>query len=148
MNKHQKKGGEPQHVRLYHWMLNSAAWKDLNAIERAIYELKIWKSTAHRALRSLQAHGFIVVEKLGAFHLKMRHASEYRLTAHDSNVTEFPKNLATKEFMRWPEIQNTVPPAVPTGTVAEPNGYRSGTVSSKNMSDGYSSGTVKANSLQ
>jgi hypothetical protein len=38
MNKHQKgKRGEPRHVRLYHWLTDSPAWKDLNATARAIY---------------------------------------------------------------------------------------------------------------
>lgn len=127
MNKHQRgKRGEPRHVRLYHWMMQSEAWKDLNATERAIYvevsyryngsnngrigysartaarDLKIAKDTAHRALRRLEALGFIVAEKRGAFHCKVRHASEYRLTIYDSDIaTKFDEKLPTKEFMRW-----------------------------------------------
>ena len=155
-------------VQLFHWMLDSPAWKDLTAVERAIYlelnkrytgsnngkigysarqaadELRISKGTAARALRSLQAHGFIVVEKLGAFHLKIRHASEYRLTVYESNIAaNYADTLATKEFMRWPEIQNTVPPVRLTGRVVIPNGSRSDTVSSKNPSDGISGDTVE-----
>ena len=38
MSKHQKgKRGEPRHVRLYYWMMDSAAWKDLNTVERSVY---------------------------------------------------------------------------------------------------------------
>src|SRR5947207_594473 len=110
MSGRRKRGKWAPFVQLFHWMLDSKAWRDLDGNARAIYvqlqrryngtnngrigysarqgadDLKIGKATAARALRSLQAHGFIVVEKCGAFHLKIRHASEYRLTAYDSNV--------------------------------------------------------------
>jgi len=100
-------------------MLKSAAWKDLDAEARSIYveltaryngsnngrigyssraaaiDLKISKDTAARGLRSLEAHGFIVVEKRGAFHCKVRHASEYRLTIYDSDI-------ATNLVENWP----------------------------------------------
>jgi hypothetical protein len=166
-----RKSNDPRHVRLYYFMLNSAAWKDLNAVERAIYvdiaqryngqnngrigysvrtaakALKIGNGTAGRALRSLQEHGFIVVEDPGGFHCKVRHASEYRLTIYDSDIaTNYAEKLCTKEFMRWPEIQNSVSPARRTGLVVGPNGIRSGTVSSKNRIDGVCSGTVEADS--
>ena len=36
MNKHRKKTG-PRFVQLFYFMLESEAWKDLNAVERAIY---------------------------------------------------------------------------------------------------------------
>jgi hypothetical protein len=124
MSKSLKK--KPRFVMLCHWQLNSAAWKDLDPVARTIYvELmkryngsnngrigysarqaaqdgKISKDTAARGLRSLEAHGFIVAEKRGAFHCKVRHASEYRLTTYDSDVaTKYEEKLATKEFMRW-----------------------------------------------
>ena len=71
-----------RHVRLYHWMTNSSAWHDLNALARAIYceiakryagvnngripysvreaaaEFRVGPATALRALKSLQDHGF------------------------------------------------------------------------------------------
>ena len=86
-------------------------------------------SKGARALRELQAHGFIVVEKMGAFYLKLRHASEYRLTIYDSNVVglSYQKKPATKNFAQWPVIQNTVPPVRPTGLVVRPFGARSDT---------------------
>jgi hypothetical protein len=171
MNKHQKKSGAPRHVRLYHFMLKSEAWTDLSAAARSVYvelerryngsnnglihysareaarDVKIGKGTAARALRALQSHGFIVVEKKGAFHCKVRHASEYRLTIYDSNIDGLAvaEKLATKEFMRWPEIQNSVPPVRPTGLVVGPIGTRNGTVRSKNTPDSPTTGTVKVN---
>lgn len=170
-NKHQKgKRGEPRHVRLYYFMMQTEAWNDLNAIERAVYvdlafyyngfnngrigysartaarNLKIGKDTASRALRSLQAHGFIVLEQPGAFHCKIRHASEYRLTVYDSDTaTNYADKLATKEFTRWPEIQNSVPPVRPTGLVVRPIGPRTETVSSKTPLHGHTTGTASAN---
>jgi hypothetical protein len=169
MSKHQRGKGPPRFVQLFHWMLNSTAWRDLNAVERSIYleltyryngsnngrigysarqggdALKISKATAARALRSLQAHGFIVVEKRGAFHCKDRHASEYRLTIYDSDIaTDYASKAATKEFMRWPEIQNTIPVVRLTGRVVTPYGTRSDTVGSNNGADGICSDTVGA----
>ena len=91
------------------------------SVREAADELKISKDTAARALRSLEAHGFIVVEKRGAFHCKIRHASEYRLTIYASDIaTDYAGKLATKEFMRWPEIQNSVPGVIPTVPVVVP----------------------------
>jgi len=29
-----KKGKQQRYVQLFHWILNSEAWKDLNAVER------------------------------------------------------------------------------------------------------------------
>ena len=169
MNKHRKKKGH-RFIQLFYFMLETEAWKDLDAVARSIYielarryngsnngcigysvrqaaeELKISKATAARALCSLQAHGFVVVEKRGAFHCKVRHASEYRLTIYDSNLTDdYAKKLCTKEFTRWPEIQSSVPPVRLTGSVARPNGQRSETVSSNNSPDEVCSDTVEAN---
>ena len=80
--KHQRKTGQPRFVQLFHWMLNSPAWKDLDANARAIYveltrryngsnngriaysvrqaaaDLKISKDTAARAFRSLKRSRF------------------------------------------------------------------------------------------
>jgi len=117
-------GKAPRHIRLYHWMTNSPAWHDLNAAARAIYcemakryagdgsnngripysvreaaaELRISPATASRALKSLQHHGFIVAVTRGAFRLKKRHATEWRLTEFPCDVTHA---LPTKDFMRW-----------------------------------------------
>jgi DNA-binding transcriptional regulator YhcF (GntR family) len=113
-----------RHVRLYHWMTDSDAWHDLNGLERAIYceiakryagpgtnngripysvreaatEFKVSPATASRALRSLENHGFIVPVTKGAFSLKKRHATEWRLTEHSCDMTDA---IASKDFMRW-----------------------------------------------
>jgi len=168
MNKHQKKTG-PRHVRIYYFEMDSKAWQDLRAVERAIYvellyryngvnngsigysvragaiTLKISKTTVSRALTSLQVHGFIAVEKRGVFHCKDRHASEYRLTAYESDIaTNWNDRQATKEFLRWPEIQITVPVVKRTGSVVQLRCPSGETVSS-NKGDNCPSGeTVEA----
>jgi DNA-binding transcriptional MocR family regulator len=120
-----------RHVRLYHWMMGSAAWKGLSGNQRAIYvemaaryngfnngripysvreaanSLGIGKSTAARDLAVLRERGFIVPTTKGAFSLKVRHATEWRLTEFSSDVRPA---MATKDFTHWsPEIQNAVP---------------------------------------
>jgi DNA-binding transcriptional MocR family regulator len=90
------------------------------SVRQGADELKIGKTTAAKAFIQLQTHGFIVAEQRGAFHWKIdvtgerhRPASEWRLTAYPSDrATDYASKLASKEFMRWPEIQNTVPPQV------------------------------------
>jgi hypothetical protein len=129
-------------------MTETPAWKSLGPIPRAIYldmakryagpgsnngkivysvrcasdELGIGKSTADRAIDALQDRGFIVCMKRGAFSLKKRHATEWRLTEFASDVST---DLATKDFMTWtpdknksryPQRDRTVPVAGPIGT--------------------------------
>lgn len=140
-----------RHVRLYHWLMATAAWRSLDATARAIYvdmaaryggtnsnngrlpysvreaaeSLRIGKTTAGRALKLLQARGFIVPTMKGAFSLKLRHATEWRLTEFPCDMTHA---IASKEFMRWtPEIQNTVPLQTSKVPKAVPNGTASGT---------------------
>jgi DNA-binding MarR family transcriptional regulator len=136
-----------RHVRLYHYMLQTEAWKSLGVTERAMYidiasryaglgsnngrihysvrdaaeNLNISRSTASRGLTTLQERGFLVAERRGAFSIKTaRKATEYRLTEFASDINS---DVATKEFMRWKpsEKQNTVTPAGPCG-------YSGGTV--------------------
>lgn len=131
-----RSGKEPRHVRLYHSMMKTEAWKSLSCVERCVYielakryggsnngriacslkqlvdALGISKSTAQRALNSLQDRGFISLMKRGGFNMKTRHATEWRLTEHKCDVTG---NLATKDFERWEEKS--------TGTVMKPHGY-------------------------
>lgn len=113
-----------RHVRIYHWVMSSPAWRDLNPVERCAYieiasryagpgsnngripfsmkemaeALNVSKTTAQRAFHELQLHGFIVLTKQGGFNMKMRHASEWRLTEFKDDVTG---QMATKEFARW-----------------------------------------------
>ena len=159
--------GEPRHVRLYHWMMETAAWQSLNATQRAIYlemvaryagpgsnngklpysvreaaeSLGIGKTTAADALAVLEQRGFVVPMTKGAFSRKVRHATEWRLTEFPCDVTHA---LPSKEFARWsPEIQNTVP--LQTSTVPEtgPIGTCSGTEVPEKAPDGTCSGTVE-----
>ncbi len=154
----------PRHVRLYHWLMATAAWKSLNGNQRAIYldmaarydgknngtipyavrdaadGLHVSKATAARDLAVLRERGFIVPVTKGAFSLKQRLATTWRLTEFNCDVTH---DLPTKDFARWsPEIQNTVSPQTRTVPVVKPNGTCSETVTPKPSPDGTCSGTV------
>lgn len=111
-----------QHVRLHHWMMNTAAWQSLDAIEQSFYvqiarryngtnngriafgcrdaekALKVGRRTALRARAVLQDRGFIVATRTGTFSLKVRHSTEWRLTEFRCDVTGAP---ATTDFMHW-----------------------------------------------
>jgi hypothetical protein len=142
---------QPRHVRIYHYMMETPAWKSLGVAERAMYvdiasryaglgsnngrihysvreaaeRLHIGKSTAARALEILSDRGFIVAEKRGAFSLKARHATEWRLTEFASDIS---KDFATRSLcggdlktkhdtpsgtVRYLQRDQTVPPAGP-----------------------------------
>lgn len=112
---------EGRHVRLYHYVLDSPAWRMLTAAERAIYvdlakrydgrnngrivysireaasELSIGKTKAAEALLRLQQLGFVEITRKGFFHGAAKVASEFRLTEHCCDVTGSP---ATKDFAR------------------------------------------------
>jgi hypothetical protein len=142
----ERAGKSPRHVRLYHWLLKSAAWQSLSANARATYvemaarydgtnngeipyscreavaSLHVGQTTAVRALRELQERGFIAVTRQGAFSLKTRHSTKWLLT-------EFPRagSLAiegSKEFMRWqpPEEKKPAPKIQNTGPIEYPSG--------------------------
>jgi hypothetical protein len=112
--------------------MRSVAWKNLPPTSRALYaelgkhyygtnngkigysvrqaaeDLNIAEDTAWRHFRILTERGFIAPMKKGAFSLKERHATEWRMTEFTCDVTGNPP---TKDFMRWqpaPKIQNTV----------------------------------------
>jgi hypothetical protein len=158
-----------RHVRLYHYLMQTEAWKSLGALERSIYvemaaryagdgsnngrigysirnaaaTFRVGKSSAARALAVLQDRGFIVARIKGAFSLKVRHSTEWRLTEFGCDLTGA---LPTKEFTRWspPENQNSVPSQNPTVPMAGPRGIRSGTMHSKSPSNGIHGGTANA----
>ena len=127
MGKHNSKGrskGEARHVRLYHSMMRSDAWRSLDAVARCAYveiasryggtgsnngripyslremaeALGVGKATAMRAVQRLQERGFVVQTKRGAFSMKVRHATEWRLTEYACDVSG---NLATKDWQAW-----------------------------------------------
>ncbi|MCJ2131600.1 hypothetical protein [Methylobacterium sp. E-045] len=141
----------PSHVRLYDWLMDSDAWKDLSAQARALYvllkaqyrgmnngrlvlsirqvseELHISKTTAAEAFKELVAHGFTEVVIRGSFGgRKDGRATEWRLTEHPCDVSG---ELPSKAFMRWrPGSISTVRPegqSVPhsglTGTHSGPS---------------------------
>jgi hypothetical protein len=121
-NKTGRSNGEARHVRLYHWLLATAAWRSLDPVARAAYvdlaalynganngsiawsireaaqALLVSPATAARALERLEERGFIVREKQGAFSRKNRHATEWRLTEFNCDLSG---ELATKDFARW-----------------------------------------------
>lgn len=137
MAKRSKRDSHDRYVALSHWMLRTAAWRDLDCVARCAYielsgryrgpksnngrlpfsvremavALHVSKATASRAFDRLQDHGFIVEAKRGAFNCKVRHSTEWRLTEFGCDVTNA---LPTKDYARW-EKQNTVSPQGPNG---------------------------------
>jgi len=116
----QEKRKPDRHVRLYHWILDTDAWKRIPVYAKVVYiglrryngsnngriaysvrdaahEAGIALMTAARAFRALEANGFVVTMKKGAFSRKVRHASEFRLTEFACNASLLG---ATKEFAR------------------------------------------------
>ena len=103
-------------------MLESAAWRHLTPAARAVYievvrlyngrnngflalsvrdaaaRCNINKDTAGRALEALKAHGFLDCVTPGGFSRKIRHASEWRLTAETCDRTGI---AGSKAFMGW-----------------------------------------------
>lgn len=120
-----RSGGESRHVRLYHWLLTSPAWKSLGPVSRALYvelsslyagtnngdlflsvrdagrRMNVDKNTAGRAFRELEDRGFIRPRQKGSFDWKARHATSWVLTEHPVGDA-----LATKEFMKWRPTEN------------------------------------------
>jgi hypothetical protein len=124
IRKNGRSSKEARHVRLYHTFMKSEAWKSLNVYARAIYveisaryggpgsnngripysvrdaakSLKIGKSTAAAALLQLQDRGFIVEVTKGGFNVKVRRATEWRLTEHGCDTTDA---LPTRDYQNW-----------------------------------------------
>ena len=142
--KGRSKGSLSDFVPLERYIMRSVAWRSLTPVARAVYPevgfhytgenngrivvsvreiaavLGISKDTAGRALQVLEERGFIEAVKRGAFTMKQRHASEFRLTAFRCDVTGA---LPSKKFMQWsPQIQNTVRSQGPNGTTTGTEG--------------------------
>lgn len=118
--RHRDKANGGRFIALRHYMLNSAAWRDLDAVSRCLYlelaqrymgqnngkipysvregakALHVSKETVSRSFNRLIDHGFIAVTQKGHFDYKVRHATEWRLTEFD-----YGNDLPTKDFMRW-----------------------------------------------
>src|SRR5918997_2027782 len=101
-----------QHIRLYRWLRETAAWQSLEVTDRALYiellgryggpgtnngripysvreaaeALHIGKSTAAQSFQRLQERGFIALAKKGGFTCKVRHSTEWRLTEFGCDV--------------------------------------------------------------
>ena len=166
MPRKQSRDKPARYVSMSHYLMKSQAWKSLGCIERAVYldmasryygsnngrigysircavdELHIGTSTSKRALDALQDRGFIVAVKKGAFSLKTRNSTEWRLTEYQCDVSH---KLATKDFMTWTPDKNKTryPQRHCSVSVAAPTGICSGTEEDFNTSHGICSGTVK-----
>lgn len=140
--RHRRKSGEwyARHIRLHFWMMKSPAWCDLTPTARALLievyalyngtnngelflsvrcaarRLAVSDNTAWKSLRELEWHGFIRAAKRGAFHLKVRHATCWILTEF-----EHAGQLATKDFMRWPQRVEIQKPVAKTNTNGSKN---------------------------
>jgi DNA-binding transcriptional MocR family regulator len=116
--------GTDRYLALRHWMMRTDAWRSLDCVARCAYiemaaryagpgsnngrlpyslremaqALNVSKMTALRAFQKLQERGFIVETKRGAFSLKFRHATEWRLTEFGDDRSGA---LATKDFAHW-----------------------------------------------
>ena len=127
--------GQARHVRLYHWLLKSSAWRSLSlparcllievwtryngqnngeiaySVREAAKALGVGKNTAHRAFQQLEANGFLKARRRGSFHWQGGLATTWEITAEPCG-----DNRASKDFMSWrPENQNPVPLRGTTG---------------------------------
>jgi hypothetical protein len=127
------RGSMGSFVAVERYIMQTPAWRSLKPVDRAAYlelaycydgsnngsiqmsartmgeRLGMDKATASRAIKELEAHGFIETARHSSFRLKLKLAAEYRLTAYKCDATGA---LPSKAFLKWkPEIQNTVAPA-------------------------------------
>src|SRR6476469_8780560 len=109
MSRRRQSGDSPSRfVRMEHWLMRTKSWKSLDCVARAAYlelasryagpgtnngripyslremaeALGSSKATAMRALERLQDHGFVAMMRQGAFSVKLRVATEWRLTEY------------------------------------------------------------------
>ena len=157
-----------RHVRLYYWMMQTAAWKSLSGNQRAIYvemaaryngktnngrihfsareaatAIHVSKATAARDLAALVERGFIGAMKRGGFNVKDKQAqaTEWRLTEFNCDVTGA---LPSKEFARWsPEIISRSHHRPTNGPVVRPKRPSRETETQKNGPERPSDETVK-----
>ena len=112
---------EPRHIRLYHWITGTAAWRALsgNAIKvllalvrlddgtrngqiffsdrQAATETGLSRNTCIRALAELVEKGFLRVVEKGHFDRKVRHATVWRYTWQAAPGFGGP----TRDFEKW-----------------------------------------------
>jgi hypothetical protein len=137
--------GDSQHVRLYRYELESAAYRSLSlggrallvelkslyngnnngalflSVREAAKRLNSSKTFAADRLQELHDKGFIRPKQNGAFSVKCL-VGEGRATSWILTEYPFANALPTKDFMRWQaaEIQNTVRPG---GRSVRPGGH-------------------------
>jgi DNA-binding transcriptional MocR family regulator len=105
-----------------HWVMDTAAWKDISANARSIYleilkryngsnngrigysvrqaaiELKISRTTASRAIKELVSHGFIVAEQKGSFNYKMDANGKRKRLASEWRLTVYGSDVASDMY--------------------------------------------------
>jgi hypothetical protein len=116
----------PPYVQHYHWVLDTAAYRDLRPLPRALYtflrkrfngknnghifasvrdvekELHCSKDSASAAFRTLEDHGFILCSRRGTFSQKLGRATSWILTEE-----EYQGQPPTKDFTRWTPPENS-----------------------------------------
>ena len=123
-----KKPKGEAHVRLYWYEMRTPAWQTLSpdarallielralyrpsqhgvvllSIRDAMSRLRIGQRRVEAAFDALIDCCWITIETKGSFHLKVRHASEYRL---ENEPNASPGAVATKRYMRWQPNEKT-----------------------------------------
>ena len=118
-----RRKSEPRHIRLYHSITETAAWRDLSgnaikvlielvranngdnngalflSVRDAATLLGLSPNTAGKAFHELADHGFIAVTQKGSFSQKVRHATCYRLTWLPA--PKATKRAPTHEYKNW-----------------------------------------------
>jgi DNA-binding transcriptional MocR family regulator len=82
-------------VRVYDGMNNGRLGMSVRTLTE---RCRIARGTARQALAELQDRGFIECVTKGSFNRKVQHASEWRLTWWECDVTGA---MPSKDFMRW-----------------------------------------------
>src|SRR5580704_10618778 len=129
-NKTGRSKGRERFVSITNSLMRTDAWRDLDCVARCAYieiaaryagpgtnngripyslrematALNCSRATAMRALHKLQDRGFLAMTKKGAFSVKCRVATEWRLTEHGCDLTGA---AATKNYTKWTKKQNT-----------------------------------------
>lgn len=128
--KHDRDGRKDRYFVLYHYMLNTEAWKALTPAARAVYiqigarydgfnngkiafsvrdaasEVGINKNTASRTFKELIDGGFIEETRHGGLSRKTRVASEWRLTAFKCDLTGALKSSLFMQRWAWARDQH------------------------------------------
>ncbi|MEY4249015.1 MAG: hypothetical protein RJA87_648 [Pseudomonadota bacterium] len=133
-NRHNKTGRSasgPPFVQIHNYLLDSLAGRSLTPQAVAVYlrlaclyngsnngrlglsvraaaeHANIAKDTASRALKELSAKGFIETATKGAFSVKLKRATEWRLTNFRCDVTG---SQPTKAFLKWQPAEKLAVP--------------------------------------